>query len=533
VRHFDGSYRNGRRRLGLAVAAVGLAAGVGSELVGFGWDDPIRWVPDLIVGLTLIGSGVWAWSSERGTGTLLTTTGFTWFAGNIDSTALYWHRGPLVHLLVAYLGWRPRSGLAVGVVGLGYCAAVTSVWGNDAASIVLSGALVAVVVRERAGTTGRLRRDRTRALRAGLALGAALIAGAIARLVVPGGEAAIPALVAYQGMLCAAAVGLSTGARWRSGPAVTDLVVELGETRSGSLRDALAHALGDPSLQIGYWQPSTGGYVDGAGERLMVPGTGQDRSARFVERDGRPFAVLIHDPAILGDPALVLAVEAATRLTASNAGLYSELRTLVAEVAASRRRLLLAGDEEQRRLEERLHDGPQQRLSRLLAALRAAASGPAAAVAPQLQRAESQLEQAVAELSTLARGLHPRELSDGLAVALRSLAHRSGVPVRLAVPHDRFSAEIEAAVYFLCAEALANVAKHAAASAASIEVVRQGARLTVVVCDDGIGGADPSRGSGLTGIADRIEALGGRLTLESAAPDGTRLAAEIPLDQPS
>jgi len=280
--------------------------------------------------------------AARGIGVLLAATGLAWYAGNLDPVALYWHRGPLVHLLLTYPGWRPRTRLTgVGVV-VGYLAALGLAWRTDLVSVTLSLALVAVLIRLRSTTAGRARHHRTAALQAGLALAAALVIGGAARLTVPGGEAVLPALWIYEAVLCAVAVGLCVGAQRRPVPAVTDLVVELGETRSGTVRDALAQTLGDPSLQIGYWRPATGDYVDATGAQVVVPDGAGDRSVRHIEREGHPYAVLIHDPAILGDATLVQAVEAATRLSASNEALHSEVRARVAEVvafsAAARRR---------------------------------------------------------------------------------------------------------------------------------------------------------------------------------------------------
>lgn len=522
--HFAGFFRS-RRRAGVAVAVAGLAFGVGSELLSFGWEEPSRWVPDLVVGLVFIGTGIAAWTTERGTGALLTATGFAWFAANYGPIALYWNRGTLIHLLLAYPGWRPRSRLAsVGVV-IGYVAATSPVWRNDVASIALSCAMVAIIVRDRAGTAGRARRHKTVALQAGVALVLALVVGAAARLTVPAGNAVLPALWLYEGVLSGLALALYAGTRRNVAPAVTDLVVELGEAPSGTLRDALAHTLGDRSLQIGYWQPSSGDYINPAGKPVLVPADSGDRSARLIDRGGNPFAVLIHDPAILDDPALVDAVDAATRLAASNAALHDEVRARLADVAASRRRLVIAADEERRRLEMRLRDGPQKRLMRLSETVRTQS----VLDSRHVRRARSQLDQTIDELGALGRGLHPRELADGLAVALRALADRASVPVRLAVADDRYPAEVEAAVYYVCAEALANVSKHAAASSVTIEVARQDRRLAVVIQDNGGGGADPSRGSGLAGLADRIEALGGRLTVESRSDIGTCLTVDIPL----
>jgi signal transduction histidine kinase len=518
--------------LGTAIAC--LAVGLASEHAAFGWDQPLNWVPDLITGLTFIGAGIYAWPRRRGTAALLMAIGLTWFAGGFAGPALYWHRGLLVHLILVHPGFRPRAKTEAIAVAIGYGASlVPLVWRTEVTSVVLALALVAVAVHRRLGATGQARIHRGAALQAAVAVAAVLLAGTAARLAFPVGDAVIPALLAYEAVLCGVAVGLARPV----GQAVTDLVVELGETRSGTLRDALAATLGDPSLRVGYWRPETGDYADAEGRPVPLPEPDTDLGATVVElpepdtdlhaatagKASRPFAVIVHDRAVLGDPVLAEAVTVATRLTAANAALQGEIRTRVADLSASRRRLLVAADEERARLEQRLHDGPLHRLAALRSAL--PSDGPGA---NHLRRAIGHLDRVLDELRELGQGLHPRELGDGLAPALETLAGRSPVPLRLAVPDGRFPAEIEAAAYYVCAEALANVAKHAAASAISIQLGRHGDALRVSVTDDGVGGADPSRGTGLTGLADRVEALGGRLTFHPGR--GTRLVAEIPLD---
>jgi signal transduction histidine kinase len=191
-----------------------------------------------------------------------------------------------------------------------------------------------------------------------------------------------------------------------------------------------------------------------------------------------------------------------------------------------------AGDTERRRLERNLHDGAQQRLVALLLSLALAraqfASDPAAS--DLLERWRSELAEALSELRELARGLHPAILSErGLQAALQGLASRASLPVELAgLPDERLPAGVEAATYYLVAEALTNVAKYAQASIASVRVTRENGHVLVEIVDDGIGGADPSRGSGIRGLADRVEALDGRLDVESPPGAGTRIRAEIP-----
>jgi len=517
------------RRPGLVVMAVAVGVGVAAEYVTFDWDEPLRWLPDLLVGLVLVGVAVDAWSRSRGMAWLAAASGFAWYVGTVAPVALYWHRGFLVHMLVAYPALRPRPRLGIAAVVGGYAAAVVpQVWSDDATTIVLSAALVVVVARTYATAAGRRRHHSRVALSATTAFAAALAGGAIARLVVPHGDAAIPTLLLYEVVVCGVAVGLAVGLRGPGVTRVTDLVVELGEERSGTLRDALARTLGDPALQVGYWQSDIGGYVDAQARAVKIPAPGESRSVTRVDRDGLPFALLIHDAAVLGDPALVEAVAAATRLTAANADLQAEIRARMAEVTASRRRLLLAADEERHRLELRLRDSVELRLVRLSDALREA-SHRTMGSPDELDLARERLERILHELHELARGLHPRELDGGLAAALRVLAERSAVPIQVTVPDERYPRELEVTAYYTCAEALANVAKHAMASSVVIDVVHHDGALTVAIVDDGVGGADPTRGSGLRGLADRIEALAGRLTIEPASPQGTRLVAEFPL----
>jgi len=213
--------------------------------------------------------------------------------------------------------------------------------------------------------------------------------------------------------------------------------------------------------------------------------------------------------------------------------LNDELHARLEELAASRARIVAAGDVERRRLERNLHDGAQQRLVTLaldvrlaLAKLDADPSGARAILAG----AGDELARALEELREIARGLHPAVLTDrGLRAAVESLAGRAPLPVELAaMPDARLPEPVEAAAYYLIAEALTNVTKYARASTVRVQVVAREATVAVEVSDDGVGGADPAAGSGLRGLADRLAALGGTLEVVSPAGAGTSLRAEIP-----
>jgi signal transduction histidine kinase len=315
--------------------------------------------------------------------------------------------------------------------------------------------------------------------------------------------------------------------------AVADLVVELEHTPPGSVRDALARTLGDPMLELALWLPERGAYVDGQGRPLTLPATGSERAVTILGPPDTPIAALIHDAALLERRALLTAAGAAARLALENERLQAELRAQLAELRASRARIVSTGDEERRRLERDLHDGAQQRLLTLGLALQLARArlGPDAnGAAELLAEADGELQAALDELRELARGIHPAVLTEqGLAAALKTLAERSSVPVTIAdVPEQRLPAPAEAAAYFLVSEALANVAKHACATRVRVSVAQLDGHVDVDVDDDGVGGADPSHGSGLRGLADRVHALDGRLELVSPPGRGTHVHAVIP-----
>lgn len=208
----------------------------------------------------------------------------------------------------------------------------------------------------------------------------------------------------------------------------------------------------------------------------------------------------------------------------------------VAELEAARTRIIAAADGARRRIERDLHDGAQQRLvaaTLQLAAAETSAKELAPDLAEPLREARTELEGGLAELRELARGIHPAVLSDrGLAPAVMALADRAPLPVEVSVGvAERLPAPVEAAAYFLVAEALTNVARYAEASRAEVEVVRSNGVVAVAVRDDGVGGAVPALGSGLSGLGDRVAALRGRLEIDSPPGRGTVVRAEIPCER--
>ena len=314
---------------------------------------------------------------------------------------------------------------------------------------------------------------------------------------------------------------------------VGELVVHLEETSVDGLRDELAHALNDSTLEVGLWLPERGEYVAANGSTLAVPEDGPRQAVTRIEHEGEPLAVLVHDPSLREEPKLVEAVAAAARLALVNARLHAEVRAQLETVQESRARIVTAADDERRRIERDLHDGAQQRLVAIALELRSAQRALGEQADPEVERllasTADELQVAVEELRELAHGIHPGTLTQaGLASALEALAARMPFPVRVDAIPDRLPPEIEATAYFVASEALANVAKHASASRAVVRATRENGMLVVEVSDDGVGGADAGAGSGLNGLADRVEAHGGRLSVDSIRNSGTRVVVEIP-----
>src|SRR5581483_1612985 len=316
--------------------------------------------------------------------------------------------------------------------------------------------------------------------------------------------------------------------------AVADLVVELGAGTQGvDLRDALSRALGDPALELAFWFPAGGRYVDRDGQPVALPGPDADRVATLVERDGQPIAALVHDAALKENADLVASVCAAAALTLENERLEAELRARLAELQASRARLVEATEAERRRIERDLHDGTQQRLVSIamsLGLVEAKLSGDPRSVVPLVREAQEAIAVTLAELRELTQGIHPAVLSErGLGAAVDDLCRRAALPATPNVSlSERPPMQVEAAAYFVVSEALANAAKHSHATEVRVSVACDDGTLVVEVRDDGIGGAGGGDGTGLRGLADRVEALGGSLTVASPPGRGTAVRAEIP-----
>jgi signal transduction histidine kinase len=284
-------------------------------------------------------------------------------------------------------------------------------------------------------------------------------------------------------------------------------------------------------VRLAYWLPEFDSYADVDGQKVELESS-TGRSSTPVKRDDQTVAMLVHDSALEDEPRLLASVVSAIGMTIENAQLQVELRARLEELRGSRARILQAEQLERRRLERDLHDGAQQRLIALtleLGELGDRLDGDSE-IRNGIDSARQEVTASLAELRDLAHGIHPAAVSDhGLAVALESVATRATVPVEVigATP-DRMPEPVELAAFFIVCEALTNIARHAEATSAVVELERNPGSLIVEVRDDGIGGASADTGSGLRGLADRVEALGGHLQVWSPVGRGTRLRAEIP-----
>jgi signal transduction histidine kinase len=293
---------------------------------------------------------------------------------------------------------------------------------------------------------------------------------------------------------------------------------------------AVALALDDPGAEIVFRLPETGGYANRLGHVLAeLPDDGRARTA--IGRDDRELGVLLHAPALTQRPDLLRAVVDAAAVPVELARLRVELRLQLAEVESSRARIAQAGYAERRRIERDLHDGAQQRLVTLgivLRRIQRSLPRDAIAIDPAIDAAVNEVTAAIADLRTIAAGVRPPRLDEGLAAALADLARGATVPVDVSATEDRAPPEVEAAAYFVACEALTNAVKHASPTRVTVRTAREDGVLRLLVADDGVGGAASGGGSGLPGMVDRVAAQGGTLAIDSPPGAGTRIAVQLP-----
>ena len=511
-----------------AVLGLTLVAGLGIELLAGDEDAPLA-TADLAVGWALLISGAVAWERrpQSRTGMLLVATGAAWFLGTVFPPGIYLHRVLLVHTILSYPTGRLTGRPAQLVVMAAYLAALEPLGSNVAVTLALGGAVVSVAALQLWHASDLLRPARRVELAAAATYASILTIGVLGRA--NGWDADRTVLLAYDAVVAIVGVVLAfelARARWADA-VVAGLIVDLGALEeTGTLRGRLARALGDPSLELGY-ALEDGSLVDDAGRPLALPSANSHRRVTPIDEGSERLAVLIHDDVISADELLVESVAAATRITFVNARLQAESRARAEALVASRLRIAVAADEQRRRIERELTLGAAARLD--TAAALVADARQRGSNQDDIAAFERELAGARADLDALARGLYPAILSErGLVAALDNLAHNTPIPVALSAEIGALEPEIEAAVYFTCAESLANVVKHASASQVTIVVREEGADLVATVADDGVGGARLGAGSGLQGLVDRVEAIGGRLRIESRPGAGTRLTVIVP-----
>jgi signal transduction histidine kinase len=562
----------------LAIAMVAII--VVGRLVQTRWEtDWLVFASELVVGVTIVVAGWIGWRErpESRVGVLIMIAGLLHLVRGLGSTA--WaplftvslligenYVNVLAHALITFpsgriQNWQERW-LVIGVYALGTLGWVVPPLFNDLAgcdcprnlalivdspatvdlldttitflSVFLSAAFVAYAVRKYKRTTPAGRRALSPVFAVGALGGAFEMLDEAGQLWMRSVEASWGWFWANQVVTVLVPLGFLAGLmRTRlARSAVGDLVVELGAAthEPGDLVKALAERLRDPTLEIAFRVGD--GFVDMDGRPIDVPIDDSVRGTTVVEADGEPIAALLHDPVLRHEPELVDAAVAAARLAITNERLRAEVRAQLEEVRASRQRIVEAGDRERRRVERNLHDGAQQRLVTLslsIAMLRDRVDHDTGEAVAEIAE---DLRQAIAELRELARGIHPAILSEeGLEAAVRSLVERSTVPVRIRADLDgRLPEAVEATAYFVVSESLANISKYSNAAGAEIRIARRDRGLTISVTDDGVGGAQPSRGSGLFGLRDRVAALGGTLEISSPPGRGTRVVADIPFD---
>lgn len=403
------------------------------------------------------------------------------------------------------------------------------IWGvGQIVNLILVGVLVALIIRKRNSASQAARRALSPVIWALWPIGLALVLAFVEPLVGFGDSGALAVLMIERLALIAFPVALVVGVvRSRLDQArVGDLALALEDAiTSTELEERIGEALGDPTARLVFWSERGSGLIDTRGRPVEVA---SDSSQAVIRAsDGTELGAIVHDPAV--DATLAASVSAAATLAMRNESLRAELRNQLLEVERSRERIAEAALDERRRIERDLHDGAQQGLLALGARLGSIRGKADEELGAQLDEAIEELKSTVDILRDLARGVHPPILTDrGLAPAIETLAEHSTAAVDIDVVSERFRPAVEAAAYFLVAEALTNTVRHANATSVSVKAFRTDGWLNVEISDDGNGGADFAGGTGLQGLRDRVEALGGELQIGSPHGRGTTLTARLP-----
>jgi signal transduction histidine kinase len=559
--------------VGIASAAVGVVAVHRSIHAGttYAGISTGAHVADLAAGLGLVGAGVAAWldGNARRLGAIAMLAGAAWFASDWEG----WYLGPplvrslgavaaplslafVFHLVLAAPSGRVRSRLSGAGIGTAYAVAILAgvgralfrdpildpyCWRNCldnvflvhpdqaaarfldrlwlVAAVSAGGLLLVTGAWRLANSTGPALRLLSPVLVPGALVGAAQAAYAVALLHNP----LEPRNTTFYSLFLArslALTALALGLLWtvvrarRLRAAVARLGAEIDEAPPpGALQEALALAVGDPTLEVAYWLPASNRYVGADGKSVGSPAPREGRAVTPIVRAGRPLAVVVHDASLGEGAAFARQLGSAARLAVENERLQAEVRAQLEDLRASRARIVESGDAARRRLERNLHDGAQQRLLALSYDLRLARSDAEHDRDPELTAllvsAAEEAQAALLELRDLAHGIYPAILGEaGLAPALATLADEASLPVELRhVTEERYDAPVETAAYLTVSEAIVDASRRQATFVAA--VVRPHGDLLVVTADDDGSARDTS----LVELADRIGALGGTLYL--------------------
>ncbi|MBB4660563.1 sensor histidine kinase [Conexibacter arvalis] len=557
------------------LAGVGVLLGIieialGATAVHDPWWTIVLWPAAAWIYL-LAGIAAWRRRPYNRIGPLLIAAGFVLLASGlvgdepaIEAIALIVATLPyalVVHLLHAFPSGRLQGRLSVLTVAAGYAvclllqvpqylfgpetalqvadrpdladAALRLQWTAGSAVMVVTAVILARRVRDADPSERR-------------ALGGLYLYGILAVLLVPlssqvarawTDEVSVWLGVAQLGIVAGVAVAF-LAAMVRGGFARSARIEELaawlaGDMRAGELRDVLAEALGDPTVELLYWAPDRGRHLDVDGRPVALPDA-PTRAVVDVSHGDRKVGAIVHDRALAGDEGLVRAAGRAVALAFDNERLMADLRASREALRASRARIVAAADDERRRIARDLHDGLQARL--LLLAVHANGvrtdAQASAQVRARARELEAGLDEAITELRELAQGVVPAALTErGLAAALEDLLDRVPIPSRLevgGVTRTALRGAAESTAYFVVSEAVANAVKHAGARELDVAVRLSDGWLRVEVRDDGAGGARLGDGAGLRSMADRVEALGGEVAIASEPGGGTCVAARIP-----
>ena len=569
----------------VAAAAVGLGL-VQLALLLSGPDLGVpRWLPALyVVGAWIyVAAGVVAWRRRPSNrmGALMVAGGFAWLAVGFASsvtvpalvaTGLVFATVPLavvVHLLHGFPSGRLRGRASVVTVLAAYFTSVVlqapqylfgmgpespwtvlqiadrpelaeaGLWAQRAVGLCVMVVTAVILDRRRRMVPAPRRRLLAPLFLYGIcAVLFVPISGALAPVLLTGGEwttdLEVAQIIVIAGVPVAFAAAILRGGFARM-TEIEELGVWLGvePARRPELDKALAHALGDPSLELAFWLPEANAYVDRGGRPATLPAAGSQRAAVEVDLGDRRVGAIVYDATLIADPGLVRAAGRVMRLALDNERLAAELRASRERVRASRARIVEAGDNERRRIARDLHDGLQARL--VLLALRAYSIGADTTASPSVHseatELNAELQAAITELRELVQGVMPAALTErGLYAAARELVNRAPIPIELSVEPDGapLPAPVESTGYFVLSEAIANALKHSRARELVLCLAHGAGALRIEVRDDGVGGASMLGGSGMRGMADRVEALGGRLVVDSPVGRGTSVVAEVP-----